>query len=98
MLSKSFNRQGRRYTKKFSSVLAKLKRCRPRDTKYVNKILKLLNNAKSFYDGKEIIINMFTNKKLPLYLEKKADLMVKMKMKMKLKKKIVLSILESLII
>ena len=46
-----------------------LEKYKPRDSKYKNKKLKLLENVKIFYDGRERTINVFKNKIFPLYHE-----------------------------
>ena len=51
----------------FNVVLTAIEKYKPRDSEYKNKKLKLLENVKRFYDGREMIINAFTNKIFPLY-------------------------------
>ena len=53
----------------FNAVLIALEKYKPRDSEYKIKTLKLLENVKRFYDGREIIINTFKNKIFPLYHE-----------------------------
>ena len=53
----------------FNVVLTAIEKYKPRDSEYKNKKLKLLENVKRFYDGREMIINAFKNKIFPLYHE-----------------------------
>ena len=53
----------------FNAVLTALEKYKPKDSECKNKKLKLLENVKWFYDGREIIINSFKNKIFPLYHE-----------------------------
>ena len=46
-----------------------LERYRPRNPDYIEKRKNLLNNAKNFFDGREMIINAFKDKIFPLSLE-----------------------------
>ena len=39
----------------FNAVLTELEKFKPRDTEYKNKKVKLLENVKSFQDGREMI-------------------------------------------
>ena len=51
----------------FNVVIAALKNYTRRDNKYVEAKNNLLNNAKSFYEGREKIIEGFKNRVFPLY-------------------------------
>ena len=62
-------------------------------SEYIDEQLKLLNNARKFYNGKEVIINTFKNDILPFY-HKKMNL--RMKIKIILGMKMVLSIIRNL--
>ena len=53
----------------FNVVLTALEKYKRRNSEYKNKKLKLLENVKRFYDGREMIINAFKNKIFPLYHE-----------------------------
>ena len=56
--------------KKKQKVLTALEKYKPTDSEYKNKKIKLLENVKRFYNGREIIINAFKNKIFPLCHEK----------------------------
>ena len=62
-------------------------------SEYIDEQLKLLNNARKFYNGKEVIINTFKNDILPFYHEK---MNLRMKIKIILGMKMVLSIIRNL--
>ena len=51
----------------YIAVLTALEKCKPRDSEYKNKKLKLLENVKRFYNWREMIVNAFKNKIFPLY-------------------------------
>ena len=51
-------------------MLQALKKCRPRDSKYKSEKLKLLDNSKTFYDGRKMIVNAFKNKIFLFYINK----------------------------
>ena len=53
----------------FNAIINALEKHKPRDSEYKNEKLKLLENVKRFYDGREVIINRFKNKIFPLYHE-----------------------------
>ena len=55
--------------KEYSISLDVLKKYRPRNSDYIKKRKKLLNNAKNLYFGREMIINSFKNKIFPLYFK-----------------------------
>ena len=55
--------------KEYSISLYALKKYRPRNSDYIKKRKKLLNNAKNLYFGREMIINSFKNKIFPLYFK-----------------------------
>ena len=48
--------------KQYKISLDALEKYRPRTTDYIEKRKKLLENARNFYDGREMIVNSFKNK------------------------------------
>ena len=51
----------------FDDKIEELKKYRPRTTDNTDTKNNLLNNARNFYDGREMIINTFKNKLFPFY-------------------------------
>ena len=51
-------------------MLQTLKKHGPRDSKYISEKLKLLDNSKTFYDGRKMIVNAFKNKIFLSYINK----------------------------
>ena len=82
----------------FSILLDALERYKPRYSEYINKISKLLDNAKRFYDGRKITVDAFKIKYFNLILEKKNKMKIKLQVKVKIYMKMVLLILICLMI
>ena len=53
----------------FNAVLNALKKYSPKNPEYIEEKLNILDDVKSFYDGRDMIINSFKDKIFPLYHE-----------------------------